>query len=141
MYHISHPNVIRWSTILDGLERGGLEFKRIDARLWLEKLEKNLEEDDPSRQMLGMWKTAVRPFEAFLIDTDGSMETGLDQRDLWWILARLRLFRLRCDVSSRWTKSRLGKWSMLGVRVGFCIERVCGIDNYTTCSHSCIYMS
>lgn len=59
VYHIVHPETIAWSTILDGLEVAEMIFDRVEPSVWLEKLEKSLGEDDPSRQMLGMWRAAV----------------------------------------------------------------------------------
>ena len=57
IYHIAHPDTIAWSTILAGLESAKLPFKRVAPTEWLDAVEKT-EEEDPSRQMLGLWRGA-----------------------------------------------------------------------------------
>ena len=60
IYHIAHPDTITWSTILAGLESAKLPFKRVTPIEWLDAVEKT-EEEDPSRQMLGLWRGAYGP--------------------------------------------------------------------------------
>lgn len=56
--HIAHPENTDWDTILDGLEASGLNFERVQPKIWLEKTSK-LPEEDPSRGMLPLWQSAV----------------------------------------------------------------------------------
>ncbi|WVW83561.1 hypothetical protein I302_105582 [Kwoniella bestiolae CBS 10118] len=60
MYHIAHPKYVEWKTILDGLEAAELSFKRLSPQEWLKKVEATSDdvEDNPSKQMLHMWKAA-----------------------------------------------------------------------------------
>jgi hypothetical protein len=59
IYHIAHPQTIDWATILDGLEKGGLKFERVEPSVWLEKVEAMPLDESPSKQMLPLWKKAV----------------------------------------------------------------------------------
>ncbi|OCF34514.1 hypothetical protein I316_03555 [Kwoniella heveanensis BCC8398] len=60
VYHIVHPDPIDWSAILDGLTQAGLQFEAVLPRTWLEKVAESLveNEEDPSGQMLNMWRSA-----------------------------------------------------------------------------------
>ena len=57
IYHIAHPSLISWSTILDGLSTANLEFRRVQPAEWLDAVD-NTPEEDASRQMLDLWKGA-----------------------------------------------------------------------------------
>nr|XP_018263413.1 uncharacterized protein I303_04907 [Kwoniella dejecticola CBS 10117]OBR85571.1 hypothetical protein I303_04907 [Kwoniella dejecticola CBS 10117] len=60
IYHIVHPLNIEWSTVLDALKAAGLSFKRLETVEWLRRVEASTDdlEENPSKQMLDLWKTA-----------------------------------------------------------------------------------
>lgn len=61
VYHVTHPEPIQWSAVLDGLEKAGLEFDRVPPVEWLDRMDKTTDdpEIDPTRGMLHMWRAAV----------------------------------------------------------------------------------
>ena len=61
IYHIVHPLLIHWTTVLDGLQAAGMIFDRVSQAVWLDKVEASPDDPvmNPSKQMLSMWKAAV----------------------------------------------------------------------------------
>ena len=56
--HIVHPITIEWSAVLDDLQAAGLIFERVTPQVWLGRVEAS-SDDDPSKQMLPIWRAAV----------------------------------------------------------------------------------
>ena len=58
IYHVVHPLTISWQTVVAGLRAAQVPFEAVEASHWLPKVDA-LEPEDPSRQMLPLWSTAV----------------------------------------------------------------------------------
>lgn len=64
VYHIVHPKLVEWTTVLDGISASGINYERLPPVKWLDRVSQSLKEseEDPSGQMLSMWQTAVCTF-------------------------------------------------------------------------------
>lgn len=58
VYHILHPTLVSWSSILDTLEAARLRFKRLPRQEWLKVLRASDPDErrNPSRKLLGFFE-------------------------------------------------------------------------------------
>lgn len=61
IYHIAHPDTVRWDTVLNGLKSAGVDFEAVSPAEWLHRVEGSSDDpvQNPSKQMLSMWQSAV----------------------------------------------------------------------------------
>lgn len=61
IYHIVHPKLVKWATVLEGVTASGIKYDRLSPPEWLERVGRSLvkKEEDPSGQMLPLWQAAV----------------------------------------------------------------------------------
>jgi hypothetical protein len=68
IYHVLHPLMVRWETVLSGVKEAGVTFDTVDAKQWLDRVGASIEanDQDPSAGMISMWRDAVSAFLPFL---------------------------------------------------------------------------
>lgn len=61
IYHIAHPDTVSWDTVLNGLRSAGVGFEAVSPAEWLHRVQGSPDDpvQNPSKQMLSMWQSAV----------------------------------------------------------------------------------
>jgi thioester reductase-like protein len=81
VYHVVNPRAAEWRTVVDGLAAGGLEFDRVPATEWLDKLAASYPdpETNPSYKLLSFWegRLGARPHIEFSVERTAQLSPAI----------------------------------------------------------------